>query len=494
MTSKTGRRLFFWILVLLFFSTSAVVLFLAFGYSFDEKRGIFVHTGSFTLKTIPLETIDIHIDGKSVPKRKLNILNDAYHISGQMPGEHIIKVSAPGYSTWKKKTVIESGRSTEFWNINLVATAYRTFSVPETHSALRIFPSPKENLLAILRDNSISLSVEAFDTARGTLSLIAQFNNTDFPDFSEENLEWSPDAKSILLPVSRDGKRDYVFASQEKNDTEYLLDRSGLSEMRFARWDSRREKVFYFLSESSLFEWDISRTNSTPIRLAEHVAGYDVSQQYIYVLDLSDGFVKKFRSGSSLESAETISLKPLPQESLSSSELTVYDSDRLVIRNRDTGTLFLQNIGKEDRFERKEGGVRGVQFSNDGKKLLFFTDREIFVSFLRNWDTQPTRAEGETTQIARFSEPIRFVQWAKNYEHILFSLKSEIQTIELDGRDRRIAEKVLSLTNEPKQVFANFSSDGVFFIDGSPESSLSYFSFPENFEEPTIEIPQENTL
>ncbi len=494
MHPKIGRRLFFWVLVFCFLATSVAVLFFTFGYSFDTKRKIFVHTGSFTLKTVPLDTIDIRIDGEEVSKRKLNILNNAYHVSGQMPGEHFIEITAPGYSTWKKKAVIESGKSTEFWNINLVATHYTTYSFPETKNVLKIFPSPKENLLAILQKENTTLLIKTFDSQQGVISTVAQLEQADFPESFEENLEWSPDTTLLTLPIFSNGTREYILVNRENNTVENILSRSGLSDMRFARWDARRNGILYFLSGSNLFEWDATDKTASPRLIAEQIDGYDISHQYLYTLDLSNGLVKRFRSGTSVNQSEFISLEPIQTAPDSRYDLTVYDEDRIAIRDRKTGELFIHNIGEKDHFERKEAGVRGIQFSNDGKKLLYFTDREIFVYFLRKWDTQPTRREGETLQIARFSEPIRFVQWAEDYEHVLFSLNTEIKTIELDGRDRRIAETAMTLHKEPQQFFANFSSNGIFLIEQDSSMPLSYFSFPENIDQPAIEIPKENTL
>lgn len=478
MKSNPGRRFFFWILVLLFFVTTATVLFLTFGYRFDANRGLFVHTGSFTLKVTPLENIVIEVDGKVVPMKKLSILNDAFHIGGQMPGEHFIRVQAPGYSDWEKKAVIESGRSTEFWNITLIGNSYPQTAIPETESVKKIFPSPENNLFALLETREQGTLVKTLDTDTMLQSEIAFIPETSLITSSDENLEWAPNTENILIPlIDTDGQRTSFLINIESGTVTNLTLQSHISNIHYPRWDGRRKNVFYFLSENTLYEWSTETLDTPPVAIMEKISGYDISQNSIYFIDAETGIVFRLKSGDTREEAKQVTSKEIDAPNALYA-LTVYDEDRIAIRDRETGRLFIFNSGEDEYFQMLGNGIRGVQFSNDGKKLLFASEREIFVYFVRPWSTQPLRSENEILQIARFANEIRFAQWTEDYEHVLFAYNNTIKTIELDHRDRRDMRTVLSLNLPPEQLLDNSSNDRLFIIEEKDGPTLSFIPFP----------------
>ncbi|HFC77045.1 MAG TPA: carboxypeptidase regulatory-like domain-containing protein, partial [Candidatus Moranbacteria bacterium] len=119
MSESSVKRIFFWILVISFLATAPAIVFYTMGYRFSMERGIFVYSGSITLKPTPRE-VNVFIDDKQVSKGVINFLNYSYHIDGLTPGAHSLRVEAPGYYEWFKKVHIHSGLSSEFWNIFLI--------------------------------------------------------------------------------------------------------------------------------------------------------------------------------------------------------------------------------------------------------------------------------------------------------------------------------------------------------------------------------------
>lgn len=478
MLSSPGRRLFFWTLTCLFFLTTTAVLFFTFGYRFDTKRGLFIHTGSFTLKVTPLENVTIKVDGDIVPMKKLSILNNAFHIDSQMPGEHFIQVSAPGYSPWERKAIIESGRSTEFWNITLIGNEYPETPITGTENIRKIFPSPESNLFALLGTRDGGVIIETLNTDTLLTSEVAFIPNANLRKSDDENLEWSPDTKQLLIPlINAEGQGISMLVDIERGSVISLTEKSGMTDMRYARWDGRRDNIFYFLSGDTLYTWSGEVLDTPPTALIPGISGYDISQNFIYFIDAQTGMISRFKSGDTLEDAEKVTEKEIPNGGVPSA-LTVYDEDRIAIRNREDGTLFIFNRGQKDYFHTLGDGIRSVQFSNDGKKLLFASDTEISISFIRPWNTQPIRAEDETLQIARFAIPIRFVQWTKDYEHVIFAYDNSIKTVELDHRDRRDMQTVQTLPLPPIQLLADFPGDQLFLIEQKDGPTLSAIPFP----------------
>jgi hypothetical protein len=159
--------------------------------------------------------------------------------------------------------------------------------------------------------------------------------------------------------------------------------------------------------------------------------------------------------------------------------LIVYDDSRLALISSDGG-LYLRNNGKEDSIKTLMDDCEGVQFSDDGKKMIFWNNNKISVIFLREWDVQPRREENEIQQIARFSAPISNVTWYKDYEHIFFSSRGKLNIIELDGRDKRLSFDFLE-TNSEKILGSYDATNGMFyFIDSiNGENKLYFFEFPK---------------
>ena len=161
--------------------------------------------------------------------------------------------------------------------------------------------------------------------------------------------------------------------------------------------------------------------------------------------------------------------------------LIIYDEKRIVLINNETRKLYIYNTGDKDNYFRfLSQEAEGIQFSNDGKKLLYWTKWEIFVYFTRDWDVQPIRSENELRNITRFSEELKNVQWSKDYEHIIFTTGEEIKIIEADYRDRCNLLNIIKLNSTASYVIADFSQSKLYFTDTRDGNSYLYFiDFPE---------------
>jgi hypothetical protein len=142
-----------------------------------------------------------------------------------------------------------------------------------------------------------------------------------------------------------------------------ITEKSRLSHIRYPRWDDRQKGTFYFLSDNTLYTWSAETLDTPPVALIPQMSGYDISQNFIYFIDRNTGIVFRLKSDDSIENAEQITEQEIPNPSAPAS-LTVYDEDRIAIRNRDNGALFIFNRGQEDYFHSLGDNIRSVQFSN----------------------------------------------------------------------------------------------------------------------------------
>lgn len=126
---KFKRSLFFWTLVLVFIIVAPTLVLYSTGYRFDWKKGIFVHSGTITFKSNP-QNIRTTLNGVNKESNRINRINRSFNLTGLLPGNYDLEISAPEFNSWSKKVYVHSGLATEFWNIILTRKNYKKFQSP----------------------------------------------------------------------------------------------------------------------------------------------------------------------------------------------------------------------------------------------------------------------------------------------------------------------------------------------------------------------------
>lgn len=103
-------------------------------------------------------------------------------------------------------------------------------------------------------------------------------------------------------------------------------------------------------------------------------------------------------------------------------------------------------VAKEPEEEMPEG-----EFSPDKKKLVYLSNSEVWVLFLKDELGQPQKRAGERLLVARFSEKISQVFWLTNH-YLIFTTGDKIKIAEIDDRDG------INIID-----FAEFKSPQIFF-------------------------------
>jgi len=329
-----------------------------------------------------------------------------------------------------------------------------------------------------------------------TFSFIG-WNFTD--DLRRENIEWSPEDDYLSIPLKRtvevkaDSKINQLKKLALGSETEYAYfiadpateNSFNLNEfvekknLKNVRWDPREKGFLFFLSENLLYRANI-KDSADIVIIAENVSSYDLSTTSVFYSQMPNELVfKTALDGKSNPSQLTSSF---PESVASPNEkLIVYDDDRIIFINKNRN-LFIYNKSESDSYFRKIGeNIASVQFSDDGKKLLFWTANEISVYFLRPWNVQPARNENEIQNITRYSENIQNIQWFKDYEHVIFSVGPYIKIIELDSRDHLNSMDIAKTETASPVITYNNSLEYLFFTDVKDGiSDLNTIIFPES--------------
>lgn len=475
------RVVLFLLFVASFLAASGSVLFYAFGYRFNFERGIFVYGGSITLKSNPVE-ISVRIDNTSIPSGELDQLNQSYHITGIIPGEHLIEVSAPGYQSWRKRVIVRSGISNEFWNITLPRQNYVAERYSDTDGFTRYFQSPEPTFFAGIRETGDIVQVIMRDTEAETNETLFARGGVHFDLAPHENLEWSPAGDQIVFPISLENNRHVMTVDIETRETRDLSQELNQFSMLRPRWNPEIKRSLLYLSNNNLYRLDLTtgETPLTPILLASDIITYDLSGADIY-LYRKDGTLSFFDAGSQEPEPRAIGSVPEATYYQEGSTLVVYDEDRIALISPTGSLLFYNNSLDEASFRTlASSDITGVQFSDDGKKLLFFSDHAISVYFIQEWEVQPRRAAEDIWQISRFADTISSVQWTKDYEHVIYLKGTKVFVAELDNRDQRNIHTLMSFDRTPIQILSRVNENQVFFVSSDGENpSLMSIDFPE---------------
>jgi hypothetical protein len=79
--------------------------------------------------------------------------------------------------------------------------------------------------------------------------------------------------------------------------------------------------------------------------------------------------------------------------------------------------------------------VLGMTMADDSSRILWWTQTELWVMWLRGTDYQPFRAERERELVMRFTSPIMRAAWFRDNDHIIVDMGGRIYRIlETDSR------------------------------------------------------------
>jgi len=497
---KHGRIIFFWSLVALFLIVATIVVLGARGFRFDFNRSVFVHSGLLSLKGNPAE-FEVYLDGK-LKTSGINRINNSINIQGLFPKEYDLTIKADGFQDWSKKVRIHSGKATEFWNLLLIRNEYarKEYSVENLN---RFFISPKNSRVASTENLENGTKIKITNIQDDALEKEFSISEGTFDaEIRKENVEWSPEEDHLSVPIKLNPipiknpltknqltkkaiqpeiipeKYAYFIIQPNKNKTFNFNEFISKEDIKNVRWDPRDKNYLFFLSENSLFRANITKKEDLTL-ISEGVSSFDLSRSGIYYSQMPTELVFKTALDGRGEKKQITTDFP---ESLSmpNEKLIVYDEERIVFLNQNKDLFLLNRSNQEKVFKKIGEKIEGTQFSDDGKKLLYWSENEIHAYFLSAWIPQPTRVANENLDLIRFGEKIKNVQWFKDYEHVIFSVGNQFKIIELDSRDRRNVQNLPQVSFGDSSAVYNHSLE-LFFFTNKKDTSAKLYSivFPE---------------
>ncbi len=485
--NNTGRRIFFWSLVVFYITIIGILIPFAFGYHFSFERGVFIYAGSVTIKTNPR---DVHIMIDNKPVKNATYINNTYNINNITPGNHILTITHNDFQPFTKKITVSSGVSTEFWNVILPRTNYQRTVINNALPSTAFYHTPDMTLFAtpFIKNGALTLTITDI-TAKDhpTQKTFTLATRMSVALDTAQNLEWSRNTQMLIIPIiytkptAKQSSSDALIVATDNTYQTSLRDIfPDAQHIKSVRWNPHKDNTLYAQIDNTLVEITLPQNKREDVRtklIANDVRTYTIANDALYYLAVQTGIVHRITKNT----AESYQITTTPTTITDTNvTLTVYDDNSLVIRGNESNVLEIFNHAFAQEPLRRIN-VRGTHFSDDGKKLLYWSDREISILFLHQWNVQPLRNAGDDTTIARFSTPIANVQWARDYEHVLYTVDNTVKLTSLDERGGRITYSLLKgYDNDITLMRADNDHRRLYITEKNVDNtSLFFINFPE---------------
>ena len=387
MTRRTRKILFFGFLLIFLLSAPLMILYYQ-GYRFDFEKKSLTQTGGLFLKVIPKQT-EIYIDGKLV--KKTDFFFGSTLIENLLPKKYKIEIKKEGYFSWEKILEIRAKEVTEAKNIVLFSENINFEILLKNVENLWFSPNEKEIVLKEIENGNWVLKL--YDLKRNIKSRLIGGKDIYTKGADLMGLEFSE--------ASEDSKEIYLDVGMKEQNKKFVLN---------------LEKIPPLLTEKEI---------ATP---AENIVTSQTFNGDNYYLD---NFGHLFKSPSAAE-GEKLTEKPFPIKSETKYVLEIF-GNFIFLEEDENLYLFNTDSKSFDPFLEK---IRDLKISPDGKKLVYFSDSEIWVLFLKEKLNPLSKKAGEKILLVRlFSEKIESAFWL-NSDYLIFNAGDKIKIAEIDERDK----------------------------------------------------------
>ena len=425
--TRGARKILFFVFFLIFLLGAPLMILYYQGYRFDFEKKSLTQTGGLFLKVIPKQA-EIYLNGKLV--KKTDFFFGSALIENLLPKKYLVEVKKNGYFSWKKDLEIKEREVTEAKNIVLFPKnpnfSILTKDTPSGYPNFWFSPDGKKMILK--EDQEGTWALKLYDLDRSVKSHLIAGTDLSRQESELFDLKFSEDSKEIYLDVG--------IKEQEK---------------KFAL---KLDKVPPILSEMEI----------TPA--PENILAPQTFNGSLYYLD-NFGHLFKSPSGAKggnerkfidypsvakggdermfIDYEEKLTEKPFPVKAETEYKLSIFP-EYIFLQEGETLYLFNPDSKLFEKFFEK---INRLKISPDNKKLLFFSDSEIWVLFLKEKLTRPSKKAGEKILLVRLSEKIESAFWL-NSDYLIFNAGDKIKIAEIDERDKL---NIVDLVEFPPTTF-----------------------------------------
>jgi len=462
--TKKSRAILFSICAFLFILTAVGAIFYSQGYRFDFEKKKTTQTGAFYFKIMP-RGAQIYFDGQL--KKKTDFFFGAALIDNLLPKKYKVEIKKEGYHPWEKTLEIKEKQVTEAKNIVLIPESPNFFILAKEVKDYFVSPDEKKIVLKEIRKTGekagekTGWELKLYDLKNNIKSHLIKSGDIAKKEVELFDLTFSPDSKKILLKVGLGEELKYFLLDLDKTPALLIsLDFLG-KDLENVSFNPRDPQKLFFLKAGELNEADLIKKELSPTPL-ENIFTWTILNDNIYYLDKS-GYL--FKTDFSFGPRDKINTASFPLKEEIKYEIKAF-SNFIFLRENEGLYLFNKEGGNFEKFFEK---IKGLKISPDSDKIVYFSDFEIWILFLKEQYNQPQKLAGEKLFIARFSEKIDEISWF-NSHYLVFNSGNKIKITEIDDRDR-INIVDLAEFKKPKIFFNQTDKKLYLFSEGNLFSS-----------------------
>ena len=420
--TKKSRTILFLICLILFLIIAPLAIFYSQGYRFDFETKKITQTGGLFLKVIPKQ-VEVFVDGKLT--KKTDFFFGSALIENLLPKKYRVSIKKERCLPWEKNLEIREKEVTEAKDVILFPEDPNLTILTKVVEDFWLSPDERK---IVIREGEQDWALKIYDLEKNIKSHLIGERDISKKGADLLNLSFSENSKEIFLEVGVAEEIGYFSLSLTEGPpilTE-VDERSFISTHRSAR---ASEDFFilqafngdnYYLDNSGYLFKDKERLTQTP---------FSVKAETEYKLNIFPGYIF-------LSEGENLYLF--------SSELRA--------------------------FEKFFEGLQDLKISPDQKKIVYFSNQEIWVLFLKDVISQPEKKAGERILIARLSEKIGDIFWL-NSNYLIFNAGDKIKISEIDDRDRINIVDIAEI--KKPEIFWNGTNKKLYVLSEGTLYSLS---------------------
>jgi len=418
---KKTRTILFFICFCLFLLIAPSVILYSQGYRFDFEKKKTTQTGGLFLKAEPKQ-VEIYINNELA--KKTDFFFGSALVENLLPKKYKIEVKKEGYLSWEKNLEIREKEVTEVKNIVLFLENLN-FNILTPHQkngdgeVENFWFSPDEKKIILVEKEKTGWALKLYNLDKNVKSHL--INEKDIYAKGAEliNLEFSSDSKEIYLDIAMKEQEKHFALSLDKSPPQ-LMER----------------KVTPIP--------DYNPTTLPPSAGPYIIASQKINNDFYYL----DNFGYVFKNEMKLNE------EPFPVQSETEYSLEIFQN---VVFLSEGKTLYLFSPDSKS-FEKFFEGINDLKISPDNKKIVFFSNSEIWILFLKDADIKKA---GEKLFINRLSEKIDAVFWL-NPDYLIFNSGDNLKIVEIDDRDRIQTWDIASFPNP--EIYFNGSDRKLYIL------------------------------
>lgn len=426
--SKARRRIIFYLAILLFAVITPAVVLYSIGYKFDLKSRTLTSTGGIFVKTNQAG-FKVFINGELA--KQTNFFSAGALVTDLKPDLYLVRIEKEGFKSWQRFVHVSGESVAEYRFIMLFPEKIperEVLDLSRRGLTIDTFRILDQSPWLAIRVNERSRLTYLFDRDTAALDAIESFVDSRWDSsgrrllvMRKNPLRWS------IVHLSSDKIREEKVALPKKMGAIMAMDFSGASSNEFFALNSEG-KLFRFNKASNEFSSILFGVSVFAVKDARVL--FIGKDGFFYATDLDGKNSENFgRKGF------FISDSPVRFGVSSGGDTFVVDS---------SGGFFIRKSG-DMGVTPLAGNVKDAAFDVEEGKVVFCTDHDVNLIWLKDEPHQPFRKAGSREKIITLSdEEIKACDWwGGDEENIIFSAGKFVGVTDIDSRGGGVQAAIL---------------------------------------------------